>query len=89
MMKFSLVIDSMKENRRLQIPLIAAEYILATISGFLLLREDFVSLLRWDLGLVVLGLLALPVTAYVLKPFEASGYIFSRVIGLCIASYVK
>lgn len=88
MMKFSLVIDSMKENRRLQIPLIAAGYILAAISGFLLLREDFVSLLRWDLGLVVLGLLALPVTAYVLKPFEASGYIFSRVIGLCIASYV-
>ena len=50
--------------------------------------NDFVSVIQWWSVLFVVGLFFLPLTFYLFKSFLDKGYIFSKVIGSLIISYI-
>ena len=61
---------------------------LAVGLGFALLGSDMQTLLRWDLGLFALNLAVLPLIGLLFKEFNSRAYLFGRVIGLCLSSYI-
>lgn len=50
--------------------------------------SDILATLQWWLVLLVLGVGFLPLTSHLFKPFFDKGYIFSKLFGLIISSYV-
>lgn len=68
---------------------LAVILVLTIVIGFLSIGEDMQSLLRWELGGFVLNICALPLTLKLLYKFNDKGYIFGRVIGLTLASFLQ
>src|ERR1035437_1504668 len=52
-----------------------------------MLTSDIYAVLQWWLVLLILGVGFLPVSIIIFKNFFDKGYIFSKVLGLCITSY--
>lgn len=49
--------------------------------------QDFLYILRWFLGFLLIGIIFLPFSSYLFKGFRDKGYIFSKILGLAIISY--
>lgn len=54
----------------------------------MLTSADFLAAVRWWVVITALGLLATPLTLYLLRPLPDRGYAFSKLIGLLIASFI-
>ncbi len=76
-----------KSNRRIACLIIVT--MLTVIIGFMLIGRDMQSLLRWEIGSLLLGLMAYPVIRVVFKGFSDRGYIFGKTVGLAVASYLQ
>src|ERR1035437_3303494 len=49
--------------------------------------NDFISILKWFLVFLAIGVAFLPVTFSLFKDFKDKGYIFSKIIGLAFITY--
>lgn len=83
--------DIMPQSNRNNIVIgcFAVLLVLTIVIGFLSIGNDMQSLLRWELGGFALNLCALPVTFKLLSCFNGRGYLFGRVIGLTLASFLQ
>ncbi len=63
-------------------------FFIFVVITFLLLRNDFYIFIFWWLCLLVLGLVFLPITAKIFHKFHDRGYLFSKVIGIGLSSYL-
>lgn len=52
------------------------------------LQGDFQSFLRWWLAILVIGITALPMTAFMFRGFHDRGYLFSKTIGIALSGYL-
>ncbi|MCR4937078.1 MAG: hypothetical protein K5987_02850 [Lachnospiraceae bacterium] len=66
----------------------AAGYIAIFAAGALLYSADFGYILRWYVMLLIFGIMAMPFSSYLFKGFDDKGFLFSKVIGLVVSSYV-
>jgi len=58
------------------------------IAGSFLLRDDFISFIKWWLTIFYLGLIFMPLTTLIFDNFHDKGYLFSKAIGLAISGYL-
>ena len=63
-------------------------FLLSVFIAFFLLGNDFTVFMAWWLCLLVLGLIFLPITANLFQSFNDKGYLFSKVIGISLSSYL-
>src|SRR5476651_1228527 len=52
-----------------------------------MLSSDVCAVLQWWFVLLILGIGFLPITVIIFKNFFDKGYVFSKILGLCITSY--
>ncbi len=62
--------------------------VLLAIAGKLLLQGDYSAFLQWWVVVAGLGLMFLPLTFVLFRNFHDRGYLFSKVFGIAITSYV-
>ncbi len=62
--------------------------VLLFIAGKFLLQSDYISFLQWWAVIAGLGLSFLPFTYVLFHNFHDKGYLFSKVFGIAIASYL-
>lgn len=63
-------------------------FLLSIFIAFLLLGNDFTVFMTWWLCLLVLGFVFFPITANLFQSFSDKGYLFSKVIGIALSSYL-
>lgn len=63
-------------------------FLLSIVIAFLLLGNDFTVFMAWWLCLLVLGLVFFPITSNLFQSFSDKGYLFSKVIGIALSSYL-
>ena len=63
-------------------------FLIIGIFGYLLLGQDFKYFMSWWVTLLGLGIVFLPLSSKILVRFNDKGYLFSKVIGLAISSYL-
>jgi len=56
--------------------------------AYLLLRADMLPTIIWWLSLFLIGLIFLPVTEKIFSRFFDKGYLFSKIIGLVILTFI-
>lgn len=62
--------------------------VILVIGGRVLLRGDYIAFLQWWEAVFTLGIIFMPMTTLIMKPFHDKGYLFSKVIGIAIAGYL-
>src|SRR5258708_6570712 len=52
------------------------------------MHSDFSYIITWWLFFFLFGIIFLPITSIIFKPFFDKGYIFSKIIGVAVVSYI-
>lgn len=76
------------KKKELQLPIEILALMLIIIAGFLAIGREMQDLLRWDIALFIFNISMLPLLSILFKGFKNGGYLFGRVIGLAIVSYI-
>lgn len=62
--------------------------VLLFISGFFLLKGDYVPFLRWWATQAYIGIIFIPISAVLFSGFNDKGYLFSKAIGIAAVAYI-
>lgn len=63
-------------------------FVLSISLGFITIGEDVSIIIRWFLGLFVMGMAALPLNMLVFKPLGKDGYYYTKVLGVAVSGYI-
>lgn len=63
-------------------------YFIAAITGYLLMKEDISTLIRWWLFILLLGISVFPISMKLFSKFGDLGWFFSKIIGLAMTGYL-
>lgn len=63
-------------------------FFLSIFIAFFLLGNDIAVFMAWWFCLLVLGLIFFPITANLFQSFNDKGYLFSKVVGISLSSYL-
>ena len=58
------------------------------VLGFCTIGDDMYALIKWYASLLILGFSVLPIVLFLFKDGGGFSYVFAKVIGLCIGSYL-
>ena len=58
------------------------------VLGFCTIGDDMYALIKWYASLLILGFSVLPIVLILFKDGGRFSYVFAKVIGLCIGSYL-